>query len=161
MVIRFYSTKEEYGSFSNFSAHPVELQGRIWPTSEHYFQAQKFAGTPGEDEIRAAPSPMVAARMGRSRKRPLRHDWEQAKDQIMRDVVRAKFEQHAELRELLLSTGDEEIVEAALKDDYWGCGSAGMGRNMLGIILMETREALRKGEAIPLQPLLRDGERKA
>ena len=50
-VIHFYSTKDDYGCFSNFSAHPVELKGQEWPTSEHYFQAQKFAGHPDEEEV--------------------------------------------------------------------------------------------------------------
>ena len=38
-VIRFYAVGDEYGCFSNFSSHPVKLQGKIWPMSEHYFQA--------------------------------------------------------------------------------------------------------------------------
>jgi hypothetical protein len=81
--ICFYRLKEPYGEFSNFSPHPIELKGRIWPTSEHYFQAQKFAETEHEEAIRQAKSPMIAARMGRSRERPLRPDWETAKDGIM------------------------------------------------------------------------------
>ena len=52
MAIRFYSTTGAHGCFSNFSRHPFELGGKRWPTSEHYFQAQKFAGTPREEEIR-------------------------------------------------------------------------------------------------------------
>ena len=46
MVIHFYSPRDEYGCFSNFFAAPIRLGGKTWPTSEHYFQAQKFAGTP-------------------------------------------------------------------------------------------------------------------
>ncbi|HKC73877.1 MAG TPA: NADAR family protein, partial [Chloroflexota bacterium] len=43
MTIYFYSTREKpYGCFSNFSPHGFELDGVWWPTSEHYFQAQKF-----------------------------------------------------------------------------------------------------------------------
>ncbi|WP_050027023.1 NADAR domain-containing protein [Verrucomicrobium sp. BvORR034] len=72
--ILFYSTKGTYGAFSNFSAHPFVLNNKRWPTTEHYFQAQKFAGTAHEEAIRMITSPMVAARMGRSRQRPLRND---------------------------------------------------------------------------------------
>ena len=64
----------------------------------------------------------------------------------MRRAVLRKFETHAALRALLLSTGDEEIVENAPGDFYWGCGADGSGRNMLGRILMETREILRARE---------------
>ncbi len=102
--ITFYSVSGQYGYFSNFSPHPISLKGKTWPTSEHFFQAQKFAGTPDEEEVRLAKSPMIAARMGRSRKRPLRTDWESVKDSIMHEAVRAKFTQHADLREVLLAT---------------------------------------------------------
>src|SRR6266496_5622756 len=91
--ILFYRVNEPYGEFSNFSPHPVRLKGRTWPTSEHYFQAQKFAGTEHEEAVRLAKSPMVAARLGRSRERPLRGDWEAVKDDIMREALRAKFAQ--------------------------------------------------------------------
>jgi hypothetical protein len=73
-VVRFYSTAGAYGAFSNFSRHPVFLKGKRWRTSEHYFQAQKFAGEPDEEEVRMAEKPMLAASMGRDRKRPLRRD---------------------------------------------------------------------------------------
>jgi ribA/ribD-fused uncharacterized protein len=145
-VIRFYSTRDEYGCFSNFSAHPIRLRGRTWPTSEHYFQAQKFAGTPYEEEIRRAKSPMIAARLGRSRKQPLRRDWDSAKDAIMREAVLAKFTQHDDIRATLLGTGDAEIVEHTANDSYWADGGDGSGRNMLGRILMSVREELRAQE---------------
>ncbi|PSB52216.1 Swarming motility protein ybiA [filamentous cyanobacterium Phorm 6] len=143
MPIYFYSTRGEYGSFSNFSAHGFELDGEYWPTTEHYFQAQKFPGTPQVDRIRQAKTPKDAAKMGRSRQLPLRQDWEQVKDDMMRKAVLRKFETHADIREILLATADEEIVENAPGDYYWGCGKDGGGKNMLGHILMEVREILR------------------
>lgn len=145
MAIYFYNVNEPYGCFSNFSPHGFELGGQYWRTSEHYFQAQKFAGTEHEELIRLKASPMIAARMGRSRSRPLRPDWEQVKDDVMRAAVLAKFQAHADLRQLLLDTGDEELVERTTGDYYWGCGSKGTGMNRLGRILMEVRETLRGG----------------
>lgn len=142
-VINFYRTGDGYGCFSNFAPYPIELKGKVWPTSEHYFQAQKFAGTEHEEAIRRVKSPTVAARMGRDRKKPLRPDWEAVKDGVMRTAVRAKFRQHPELRELLLATGDATIVEHTERDAYWGDGGDGSGRNMLGRILMEVRDELR------------------
>jgi ribA/ribD-fused uncharacterized protein len=56
MTIYFYGTRDRYGCFSNFSPHGFELDGVYWPTSEHYFQAQKFAGTPHVDQIRQVKS---------------------------------------------------------------------------------------------------------
>jgi N-glycosidase YbiA len=144
-VIHFYSTSGEYGCFSNFSRHSVRLKGKVWPTSEHYFQAQKFAGTAHEGEILRAKSPTVAARMGRSRQRPLRPDWESVKDSVMREAVYAKFSQHDDLKTILLGTGDAVLVEHTERDSYWGDGGDGSGRNMLGRILMEVRDRLRAG----------------
>jgi ribA/ribD-fused uncharacterized protein len=57
MPIYFYSSRDAYGCFSNFSPHGVELKGAWWPTTEHYFQAQKFAGTPHEGAARLAKTP--------------------------------------------------------------------------------------------------------
>jgi N-glycosidase YbiA len=142
-IIHFYSTKGEYGCFSNFSAHAVHLKGKVWPTSEHYFQAQKFAGHPDEEDVRQAASPMVAARMGRSRKRPLRRDWEAVKLDVMREAVRTKFTQHSALTAVLLGTGDALLVEHTANDAYWADGGDGSGQNWLGRILMEVREELR------------------
>src|SRR5687768_16176893 len=102
--IKFYRTGERYGDFSNFAAYPIRLKDKEWPTSEHYFQAQKFAGTPHEEEVRLVESPMKAASMGRERTRPLRADWDAVKDDIMREAVLAKFQQHPSLASLLLST---------------------------------------------------------
>lgn len=144
--IRFYSTRDEYGCFSNFYAAPFTIAGRRWRTSEHYFQARKFAGTPREEEIRQATSPAVAARMGRSRKHRLRPDWEKVKDAVMREAVLAKFSQNDELRAILLGTGAAVLIEHTERDSYWGDGGDGSGRNRLGEILMSVREELRRAE---------------
>lgn len=141
--IRFYRVNEPYGGFPNFSPHRIELKGRVWPTSEHYFQAQKFAGTEHEEAFRLVKSPMLAARMGRSRERPLRADWESVKDDILREALRAKFVQHPSLRSLLMSTGDADLVEHTKNDRYWADGGDGTGTNRLGRLLMELREELR------------------
>ncbi|AFY49671.1 hypothetical protein Nos7524_3897 [Nostoc sp. PCC 7524] len=143
MTIYFYTVNEQYGCFSNFSAHGFVLDDLYWYTSEHYFQAQKFVGTLHVEQIRLAKTPKQAANMGRERKRPLRPDWEQVKDNIMREAVLCKFATHADIKEILLATGNEEIVENSPIDYYWGCGADGSGKNMLGIILMEVREILR------------------
>ncbi len=145
-TIFFYSVRDEYGCLSNFAPYPIELGGKVWPTSEHYFQAHKFAGTEHEEAIRRTPSPMIAARMGRSRQRPLRADWEQVKDQIMYEAVRAKFAQHADIRQILLNTGDAELVEHTANDRYWADGGDGTGENVLGRILMRVRAELMNDE---------------
>lgn len=141
MTIYFYANREiPYGCFSNFSAHGFMLASFWWPTSEHYFQAQKFVGTSHADQIRTVNTPKEAARLGRQRTRPLRSDWEHVKDNVMRNAVLCKFETHADIRDILIATGEHDLVENAPGDYYWGCGQDGTGQNRLGKILMEVRE---------------------
>jgi ribA/ribD-fused uncharacterized protein len=145
MPILFYShTKGPYVAFSNFSPHPFELDGALWPTVEHYFQAAKFPGADHAETIRRSGSPREAKALGRTRAVKLRPDWDEIKDDVMRRAVRAKFEAHSDLRELLLATGDEDLIENAPRDYYWGRGARGTGKNRLGVILMEVRTALRE-----------------
>jgi hypothetical protein len=148
MTINFYLTGEKYGPFSNFSRHPIKLAGKTWSTSEHYFQAQKFVGTQYEEEVRKIKKPSEAAKMGRDRSLPLRKDWESVKDNVMRDAVYAKFTQHEDLKELLLSTGNDKLVEHTVNDSYWADGGDGSGKNMLGIILMEVRDKIRNEKSL-------------
>jgi len=143
MTIYFYTTSGDYGAFSNFSRHGFMLDGKYWKTSEHYFQAMKFEGTEYEDKVREALSPKEAATIGRRRDLPLRKDWEDVKDEIMHRAVLKKFQTHEDLKKVLLSTGNQAIVENAPSDYYWGCGQDGTGKNMLGHILMKVREKLK------------------
>jgi ribA/ribD-fused uncharacterized protein len=143
MTIFFYSSHEEpYGCFSNFSRHGIEMDGIWWPTVEHYFQAQKFAGHAYAEQIQHAFTPKQAAEMGRSRKQPLRPDWEEVKDGIMLNALIRKFETHHGPRTLLLGTKEEAIVENSPSDYYWGCGADGSGLNTLGTLLMQVRSIL-------------------
>lgn len=142
--VSFSGLRAAHGYLSNFWPAPITLKGVVWPTSEHYFQAQKFAGTTHEEAIRQTPSPMIAARMGRSRARPLRQDWDAVKERIMLDALRAKFTQHADLGARLCATGDALLIEHRARDTYWGDGGDGRGRNRLGALLMQLRGELRE-----------------
>lgn len=144
MAIYFYRVNEPYGEFSNFAKYSFHADGKQWPTSEHYFQAQKFAGTVHEENVRLAPSARKAAEMGRDRGLPLRRDWEEVKLDVMRVALRHEFASHPTLADLLLSTGEEEIFEETTDDYYWGGGSSGVGLNMLGKLLMDLRTEYRQ-----------------
>jgi ribA/ribD-fused uncharacterized protein len=145
MAIYFYRVDEPYGAFSNFAKYSFQADGKYWPTSEHYFQAQKFSGTLHEEAVRQASTARRAAEMGRDSGLPLRNDWQAVRLDVMRTALRHKFSNHPALVELLLATGDEEIIERTTDDYYWGCGSDSSGMNMLGRLLMELREAYRPG----------------
>jgi len=140
--ILFYKLADPYGDFSNFSKHPITLKDKVWKTTEHYFQAQKFAGTEHEEEVRLCKGPWSAAEMGRRRDLPLRKDWEEVKEAIMKEALMAKIAQYPQIKDLLLSTGDDEIVEHTSNDNYWADGGDGSGKNRLGVLWMEIRKTL-------------------
>jgi len=141
--IKFYRASGIYGAFSNFSPHSVYIDSRIWPTSEHYFQAMKREDHLLQEEIRQAPTPSQAARLGRSRKHPLRPNWDKKyRDMVMLHALRCKFSQHPDLLEMLQGTGDAELIEHTSNDSYWGDGGDGSGENKLGKLLMEIRSYL-------------------
>ncbi len=145
-AIKFYSQHQKWGEFSNFALYPVKMNGKTWPTSEHYFQAQKFDNKSYQEKIRKSASPMKAAELGRSRKVKLKRNWDKIKDNVMYDVVYAKFRQHKELKEILFQTFDLKIIEHTENDSYWGDGKDGTGLNKLGKILMKVREKLKENE---------------
>ena len=145
MTIYFYSTQGEHGCFSNFSRHSFWLDERQWKTSEHYFQAQKFAADIEHyDLVFHAKTPSEAAKMGRDRSFPMRIDWETVKDDMMRKALHAKFTQNEDIKQILLSTKDHDLVEETTDDYYWGCGTDGTGKNRLGLLLVELRNELLK-----------------
>lgn len=92
-TINFYRTKDTYGDFSNFASFPIEIEGVRWPTSEHYFQGQKFVGLPFVEAIRNEISPMKAVQMARQQP-GLRVDWDVVKEDVTRTALFAKFTQH-------------------------------------------------------------------
>jgi ribA/ribD-fused uncharacterized protein len=152
MTLYFYKVYEPYGCFSNFSAHPIHLEGYEWPTVEHYYQAHKFVGT--EEEylmavIRTAKTPEEAAALGRDRDRQIRLDWDQVKFSVMRQAVLTKFLTHLDIQSVLLATGEQLIIEDSPTDYYWGCGQDKTGQNHLGKILVSVRHEIRQRLTAP------------
>ena len=141
--IKFYKVHDEYGFMSNFAPYPFSDGSRIWPTSEHYFQAQKFLVPEIQEKIRQIASPMDAALEGRNCQNPLRSDWEEIKDKVMLQALRMKFSQHPEIAKELLATGDAIIIEHTQNGAYWADGGDGSVNNKLGLHLMHVRQELK------------------
>lgn len=142
--ILFYGPHEPNGYLGNWYPAAIYMKGKIWPTAEHYYQAQKMAETEYEEICRRLGSPREAFEITRRPDVPIRKDWDQVKVEVMRAAVYAKFSQNPELAERLLATGDAELVENSPVDYFWGIGADGSGQNVLGKILMEVREKLIK-----------------
>ena len=143
--IYFYSKTQQWYELSNFYPHGfIDDRGLYWPTVEHYFQAMKF---PGEqylsyrEQIRLTDSPARAKKSGRTRKYPLREDWQQVKEEIMLYALRKKFS-HSKMLAKLLETEERHLYENSPYDRYWGIGKDGQGLNRLGELLMLVRREL-------------------
>ena len=150
-VIRFYKCPDPWGFFANFSRHRIEMDGEMWPTTEHWFQAQKFVKTDPEwaEAIRHATKPGIAASMGRDRLHPIREKWDGISFHVMNVALFAKFTQHEDCKAMLLATNFAHLIEdtgQGRDDDHiWGDGSTGTGKNLLGKGLMRVRKALKMG----------------
>jgi hypothetical protein len=149
--IRFYRSNEKpYGAFSNLHRTPVVFEGREYPTAEHAYQAGKASKEAVREWILSAPTPSLVAMAAHGLYTwDIVPSWSKVKFERMKQVLRAKFSQHQDLRELLLSTGKTRLVEAGTTDNLvnrtWGEVN-GKGKNMLGVLLMEVREELQLKE---------------
>ncbi|RAX06966.1 NADAR family protein [Photorhabdus bodei] len=141
--IIFYKTGEPYGCFSNFSRYDFWENDTYWPTVEHYFQYNKLIDVNVRKSIREVDSPMSAAKIGRDRNNKIVDNWDEIKDDVMRFAILEKFRQNSDIQKILLSTDNLHIIEHTKNDSYWADEGDSSGKNMLGIILMETREILR------------------
>jgi ribA/ribD-fused uncharacterized protein len=146
--IRFYRASEKpYGPLSNLYRRPVEFQGEVFATSEHAYQAGKARKPEVRKWLMEAPSPSLLAMAAHGLYYwDVAPGWSKLKFDRMRKVLAAKYTQHADLRSLLLSTGEANLVESATVDNevnrLWGEVN-GVGQNMLGKMLMDLRTELR------------------
>lgn len=150
--IRFYLKRDPYGCFCNFAPYPVEIDGKMWKTTEHYYHAQRFAGTEYEEVIREIKTPFQAKEVAKSGIYPRRADWFDIKFDIMLKAVTAKFNQHNDLREILVSTGNAILKEHTELDHYWADGGNGSGKSRLGEILMVVRRSFPEYDGIFYEP---------
>lgn len=138
--------KGEYDFLSNFySPAPTKFGSRIYPTSEHAYQAAKTLAEPQRKWIAEASTPREAKQRGRQ-SIELRFDWEEIKIEVMRQIVWDKFNRNLGLKEKLLKTENAFLIEGnTWGDTTWGIYK-GKGKNYLGMILMEVREEIKKKE---------------
>jgi len=145
--VKFGGVSDKNGFFSNYAPYPINIEQTVWPTAEHYFQARQFEDKRLDEELVKYKSASIAVRISRENSKDKRNDWPKIQDQIMYEVVKAKFSQHEILKDKLLATGDSLIVQHSPDNDYWGDGGDGRGKNKLGKILMRVRKELGGGKA--------------
>ncbi|CAG8463300.1 31689_t:CDS:2 [Racocetra persica] len=166
--VYFYNKDEPYYEFTNFFWIRIRIDEFYWPSTENYFQAQKFHSNFLRETIRKAWSAREAFIIARRNDCHKRHDWESEdpvkgifKEHVMRKALFAKFRQHEKLKYKLLSTSTAPLFEHTENDKYWGDGGKfGKGKNRLGQILMEVRNQLMQEEiSLLMDEYIRKNER--
>lgn len=140
----------KYRFLSNFYPSPIDVFHNFlnfwsrFPTVEHAYQAEKTLSDVHRVQIQECKTPGEAKKLGRIV--PLKPNWEQIKLSVMRELVLNKFSTHEELKNKLLETGDQNLIEGnTWGDKYWGmCLNTFEGENHLGRILMDIRKFLRR-----------------
>ena len=145
-----------YGFLSNFYPCEIEHQGIVYPSVEHFYVAMKCNGpqlingnqyTPVDfrEMIARIAYPGMVKKIGQ--KMSIRKDWNEKKLDFMNWAIREKFKIEI-LAEMLVETGDEELVEGNVwHDNFYGKCSCikceNKGNNHLGRILMKVRDEVR------------------
>ena len=153
--ISFTKTGLPYGWLGNMFAAPITYQGQIWRTSEALFQALRFEDVEIRELIRTKKSPLVAKNVCKGKEFLAKRVVEPMSTEDihnMRLCLRLKFDQHPDLREKLVKTGDHIIFEDVsarngARHKFWGAVKINDqldGQYMLGKLLMELREELKK-----------------
>ncbi len=140
----YFSADDESQLISRVGLFPFLLDDEVWQTVEHYYQATKFINPAYKQKIRAAITPEAARKLGKAwlqRKIP---NWKDVQTTAMTRAVYTQAKTHAELRERLLASGDETLVENSQYDYFWGCGRDHRGHNHYGKVLMNVRAKLRE-----------------
>jgi len=134
--------KDEYHWLSNFFDCELEYEGISYPTVEHFYVSMKTTDIELRQTISKIETPGKAKRFGQ-KEIDIRDDWDDIKISIMQYGLNVKFNKPY-FKELLLSTGDQKIIEGNLwHDNFYGschCDECGdKGRNILGKMIMELR----------------------
>lgn len=135
--------EQEFYPLSNFSSFTLQWDGFRFDTSEAAYHYEKFPRHPDlRKRIREAPSAHEALNLAASSKHLQRRNWEKVRLDVMRDILRAKAEQHEYVRRKLLETGERYLCENSWRDAFWGWGENRRGQNWLGKLWMEIRSEL-------------------
>lgn len=142
-AIRF-SRFDESSPFSTVSQHSFQLEDRIWPTVEHYYQAHKFEGLATESAVLSAASGKHAYKLGNRWFQRKVKGWKEKRRVWMTRGIYRKVMEYDEIKTALLDTQDELIIETSMYDHFWGLGRDQRGENMLGKIWMDVRSKVQE-----------------
>ena len=132
--------EHEFYVLSNYSSFAIYWKDRLYPTSEHAYHPEKFEDEALKGHIRLALSAHDSQKLAQANKHKYRSNWEEIKLGVMKEILKAKADQHPYVKKKLLETGTREIIEDSWRDDFWGWGENKNGANHMGKLWMELRD---------------------
>jgi len=137
-----YFFSPAFDPLNNYSAHAVEIWDKVFPTAEHAYQWKKFSAAAPDvaEKILLARSAETAGKIADENKLKFPATWHDEKVAAMEEILRAKLEQHDDVRDALTRTGNRTIVENSPVDSFWGAGPNGDGQNMVGKLWVKIRD---------------------
>jgi ribA/ribD-fused uncharacterized protein len=153
-IIYFYDepserVKAEHIFLNNYHISPFTVDGKLYQTVEHYYQAQKFIGEDAKEmfeEVRNSENADKAKQLAKTYQKTYGtaeywEEWGERKVDVMKIAIKEKFTQNLDLKEELIKTGNAHLSEDSPRDAFWG-GQLENSKDMLGILLMEYRDSL-------------------
>lgn len=117
----------------------LEWKSKLYPTSEHAYHSEKFEDDELKEQVRNTRSAHDSQKFATAHSAERRKDWNTVKLEIMKEILRAKVEQHTYVKKKLIQSADKELIEDSWRDDFWGWGPNKDGNNHLGKLWMEVR----------------------
>ena len=148
----------KHSPLSNHHLAPQTIGNTTYNCNEQYLMEQKalvFGDQNLARRIMAEQDPKVQKSMAREDKftNYSEKTWRERNIDIMETGIRAKFTQNDHLKQFLLNTKPNTLVEASPKDRYWGVGKSlhnpnlwnrntwiNNSENHLGLLLMKIRK---------------------
>ncbi len=144
-----YPLEKFYIYFSPYTAHALKINGVVFPTIEHAYQCQRYTDPKIIEEIRSAHSPVLAWEISSKYKHVQIPQFksEEYKLKIMKMLMKLKVEQHQDVKQALIDSGDLKIIKHIVTyppgDGFWDDGEDGTGLNHMGRMWMKIREELK------------------
>ena len=156
-IICFHNPEEPNGYLSNWYLSNFAAAGTAYSSMEQYMMHQKallFADSEAAQAILTTDNVGKIKSLGRGVRGYSEQIWNGMRQIIVYRGLLEKFRQNQELKERLLSTGEDILAECAVQDRIWGIGlsmkdpgrfdlESWQGQNLLGFSLMSVRSVLK------------------
>jgi len=138
----YFSMDDATELMARNSPHPFQLDGQLWPTIEHYYQAMKYEGTENFERVHSAKTAAEAKAIGNARFKKKRKDLKHVRTTLMTRAVYTQAKTYKAVAGRIIQTEEVKLVENSQFDYYWGCGRDHRGDNHYGQVIMNVRAKL-------------------